>query len=165
MTDVAVMTFSGLLDVNRLDISEDHARNIALDLNRAADQIRLELAAEVSELVSGPVTASISFRHGSLIWEGSIQITAGAWPTMEAMATVGGAIGLIQLVRDAVTRILTRWFARFGLHSLIPAPQDTRVVIRSIAKFPSLSQASRIEEFISLKQALLWITLVNTVLL
>lgn len=50
----------------------------------------------------------ISFDKGSIEWMGIVELVTGAWSIVNFMATIGGAIGLIHIVRRAILAAVGR---------------------------------------------------------
>ena len=56
-------------------------------------------------------------------WWGWIEAVVPSWSSIQTMADIGGAIGLVQIVRSAIDRVLRRYLLRWS-------PVDPRTEFR-----------------------------------
>jgi hypothetical protein len=105
-----------------------------LSHDRAA--IAGEIAVEIEEVVRARPRVWIEFGRGSIEWFGWVEWVAAAWPTLEALSTVGGAIALVEIVKNGVETVMRRRFNRNSLQQpqltgtvVAPGCRTTRVAI------------------------------------
>jgi hypothetical protein len=134
MSESIRLSFSGYLSLRE----EDHF--IVARLQEESETIGKEIAERLGEVLGATPNVSVDFTEGSLEWFGWVEWVRTAWPSVEVLSTVGGAIGLIQLVKSAVDGVLRRWFRRaLGPRPFRPYP-SSRVILISV---PSAAVASR----------------------
>jgi hypothetical protein len=111
-----------------------------LSHDRAA--IAGEIAVEIEEVVRARPRVWIEFGRGSIEWFGWVEWVAAAWPTLEALSTVGGAIALVEIVKNGVETVMRRRFNRNSLQQ----PQLTGTVVAPVAALPVLrSERARVD--------------------
>lgn len=113
MTAPVRLSFSGYLGFEWPNLREQQPFLLAR-LQEQSQTIAREIAERISESIGAgpPPNVSIDFAEGSIQWFGFVQWVRDAWPAIEVMATVGGAINLIQIVKSAIDGVLRRWFSR-----------------------------------------------------
>lgn len=99
------------------------------ELDGASPKIAEEIEKELTTTIGVPVRVSIQFREGSIEWFGSAEFLSAMWGAVEVMASLGGAIALIQMV---VNRVLRRWFRLFLGYEPGHDQLNTQVVIVSV---------------------------------
>lgn len=101
------LSFSGYLTFEWADLKEMQS-GILKNLRDWSHLIAREIADRISDSIQSgaPPEVYIHFNEGSLIWHGVVQFARESWPAIEAMSTVGGAIALMQIVKNAVDGVL-----------------------------------------------------------
>lgn len=111
---------------------------IAEELNSVSSEIENEIAIYLMETIKLHSTVKIRFSHGSLIWEGLIDIV---YSGMEVLSTLGGVAGLIQLIRESITRAVERRVNRLYPPRPRRAYPRTRVIL--LTNLPIVGQHSQ----------------------
>lgn len=129
MADRFKFWFSGSLDVEQLDLGSERLHRAVGELDQSSSRIANEISRALGEITPGEVNVFITFGEGSIEWTGWVELLSRTWPTIEAMSTLGGAVGLLQLVKAAIDQVLRRWLRRIvGRQSVWPA---THVILVS----------------------------------
>jgi hypothetical protein len=125
------LSFSGEFLIDSIEFREQQLRLLA-ELQKESDIITTEISAHMGESVGvSPPDVSIRFVEGTIHWFGSVQWIQDSWQVVQIMANIGGAAGLVQIVRRTIDRVLRRRFNRaFGPQYFAFYP-GTRVVILS----------------------------------
>lgn len=139
MRDPVRLSFSGYLGFEWLDLKEQQPFLLAR-LQEESATIAREIAGRISESIGAgpPPDVSVNFAEGSIQWFGFVQWVHDAWPVIEVMANVGGAISLIQIVKSAIHGVLRRWFSRtLGQRPVAFYPSSQVVLITAPARASS----------------------------
>jgi len=95
-----------------------------------------EIAREIGDRISDSIgvhasrpEVEIHFVEGSIHWAGIVQWAHDAWQVAKVMSTVGGSLGLIQIVRESVDGVLRRRFSRVLRSALPPFFIASRILI------------------------------------
>jgi len=136
------LAFSGRFDFEQLDVSYDSRQGLLSRLQEHSVDIASDIQQRLFDSTGFTPEVQISFTEGSIEWHGLVQWAAAAWPTIEVMAGIGGAIQLVQMVRSAVDSVLQRWFGRMIQQGprRLPFPPSSRVVVVSL---PSAATSPR----------------------
>lgn len=110
-TDPMRMGFYGRLETEYLDLPSEAASRAVGFLREHSTDIEAEISDRVLIMAGMQTSVVIQFERGSVEWFGFVQSDV-AWTAVEAMSTVGGALGLIQIVRSAIDGVLQRWLPK-----------------------------------------------------
>ena len=160
-----VFRFDGMIDTTSMDFAPSDNQKMVERLNRNRDEIQQQIVKEVH--FPYPVTIEsfeLRFHNGSVIWEGWITLNA----TMEVMATVGGAYGFLEIIRNVFNNVLASWFDRL-LPVLRDRPIGTNVWVVSAPQLdqpPSAATPTPAQGISALTpwQLLVSLTLLNVIL-
>jgi len=128
------LSFSGSLDTKELDISSDKTTEAIKTLKDAAASINEEIADTLREQLQVAPAVQIKFEEGSIEWFGLITFS-GLGKLLEVLSTISGVISLVQMVHDAIDRVLRKWFQKTLKKK--PASLNTRVVVTSMPRSPN----------------------------
>lgn len=126
------LSFSGTTELEQMDVPYEPRRQALSFLQGHSDDIASEIADRLAAATGVSPGVHIVFEEGSLDWRGLVEWAGQAWPVIEAMAAVGGAIQLVQIVRGAIDRVLRRWLARAVQTSRLQFPTQTQVILVSV---------------------------------
>lgn len=126
------LAFSGRFDFEQLDVPFDSREDLLRRLQEHSRDVASDIQRRLLDSIGLAPEVQISFTEGSIEWHGLVQWAAAAWPTIEVMAGIGGAIQLVQIVRNAVNSVLERWFTRSIQTRHLPLPLETQVVVISM---------------------------------
>ena len=140
MTESITLSIVGELNTEQLDMPKSAMREIVEELNRNSQIISDEISERIGLPSGWRVNTTIGFREGSIVWDGIIQLASTAWPTAQALATIGGMVGLVQIIREAVQKVLYRWFRRFGSPLRSRNGVRTSVVVVQVPAEPAVEQ-------------------------
>lgn len=141
------LSFSGRLNLAPSNLAE-REQSILGALHEQAEEIASEISERIGETVGATPKVSIDFFEGTVEWLGWIEWVQTAWPWVEAISDIGGAIGLIQLVKTMVDSVLRRRFRRLIGPHWVGASPSTRVVLISGPKGEGLTRLSQAQQSI-----------------
>lgn len=102
------LSFAGSLAIERLGVPPGRAVGIVEQLVSESTRIAKDIDEELSLTTKVPVHVSIDIRQGSIDWSGMVELFPTVWQAAEAMATIGGAAALVQMVGEGITLVLRR---------------------------------------------------------
>ena len=117
MPDSFQYTFSGSIEEGEIEF---HSLEAVSMLQGSTQEIESELRADIQQRSGMNAAVSIEFRRGSLDWSGLVELWPAVKQSAQAMATAGGAIAFLHIVRTAINAVLRKWFRRLFQTNIDP---------------------------------------------
>lgn len=116
-----VFSFSGRLDNQALERYQLASAELVARLDRESSEIAMEITRELARRLDGDFHVHIEFAEGSVTWLGVVE------GTLNWMADVGGAIGLVQLISMAISKVV---------RSYMPPPVSRLATVVTVVRAP-----------------------------